>query len=72
MPYNFMRELHTQWARWAEEENKCPHCGGILPWIQSPFISQSAQQMRAADGFTAEQIATIRRIARDVVSGGGE
>lgn len=31
---------------------------------------KSAQQTRAADGFTAEQIATIRRIARDVVAGG--
>ena len=33
---------------------------------------ENAQQSFAPDGFTAEQIATIRRIARDVVSGGGE
>lgn len=33
---------------------------------------EAAEKKRIADGFTAEQIAQIRRIARDVVSGGVE
>ena len=44
MSYDFMKEIRAQWARWVEEENKCPHCGGILPWMQSPLANnQSAQ-----------------------------
>jgi len=45
MTYDFMRELRAQWTRWVEEENKCPHCGGVLPRIQSPLANNlSAQQ----------------------------
>lgn len=38
MSYNAMRELHNQWTLWVDEESKCPHCGGVLPWVQSGTV----------------------------------
>ena len=41
----------------------------INDWVAEVLVAQHSMK---ADGFSAEQIAQIRRIARDVMSAGGE
>ena len=61
-----IRELINPDRRGGVSASELGKAIAILRTLESKLTS------RAADGFSAEQIATIRRIARDVVSGGGE